>query len=152
MIRATTADETGNLSMEDEGTRGTVLSIAQATKAGPKQGTVMAQVRWLTKSWTINPRDVDIPNPLVDFVIVSPKEYHTQGGTIEYDPSISYRIVPPITDRLIETVTMREKKDYERIIAQENSVGAHQSTGRKERSCFSKLRNRYTGSGIVNSC
>jgi propionate CoA-transferase len=117
LIRATTADETGNLSMEDEGTRGTVLSIAQATKAGPKQGTVMAQVRWLTKSWTINPRDVDIPNPLVDFVIVSPKEYHTQGGTIEYDPSISYKIVPPITDRLIETVTMREKKDYERIIA-----------------------------------
>jgi propionate CoA-transferase len=117
LIRATTADETGNLSMEDEGTRGTVLSIAQATKAGPKQGTVMAQVRWLTKSWTINPRDVDIPNPLVDFVIVSPKEYHTQGGTIEYDPSISYKIVPPITDRLIETVTKREKKDYERIIA-----------------------------------
>ena len=117
LIRATTADENGNLSMEDEGTRGTVLSIAQATKAGPMQGTVMAQVRWLTKSWTINPRDVDIPNPLVDFVIVSPKEYHTQGGTIEYDPSISYKIVPPITDRLIETVTMREKKDYERIIA-----------------------------------
>jgi propionate CoA-transferase len=117
LIRATTADENGNLSMEDEGTRGTVLSIAQATKAGPMQGTVMAQVRWLTKSWTINPRDVDIPNPLVDFVIVSPKEYHTQGGTIEYDPSISYKIVPPITDRLIETVTMKEKKDYERIIA-----------------------------------
>jgi propionate CoA-transferase len=117
LIRATTADENGNLSMEDEGTRGTVLSIAQATKAGPMQGTVMAQVRWLTKSWTINPRDVDIPNPLVDFVIVAPKEYHTQGGTIEYDPSISYKIVPPITDRLIETVTMREKKDYERIIA-----------------------------------
>ncbi len=117
LIRATTADENGNLSMEDEGTRGTVLSIAQATKAGPMQGTVMAQVRWLTKSWTINPRDVDIPNPLVDFVIVSPKEYHTQGGTIEYDPSISYKIVPPITDRLIATVTMREKKDYERIIA-----------------------------------
>src|SRR5678816_4680434 len=58
LIRATTADETGNLSMEDEGTRGTVLSIAQAAKAGPKQGTVMAQVRWLTKSWTINPRAV----------------------------------------------------------------------------------------------
>jgi propionate CoA-transferase len=28
LIRASTADETGNLSMEDEGTRGTVLSIA----------------------------------------------------------------------------------------------------------------------------
>jgi acyl CoA:acetate/3-ketoacid CoA transferase len=117
LIRATTADETGNLSMEDEGTRGTVLSIAQAAKAGPKKGTVMAQVRWLTKSWTINPREVDIPSPLVDFVVVSPKEYHTQGGTIEYDPSISYRIVPPITDRLINAVTIGEKKEYEHIIA-----------------------------------
>ena len=117
LIRATTADEAGNLSMEDEGTRGTVLSIAQAAKAGPKQGTVMAQVRWLTKLWTINPREVDIPSPLIDYVIISPKEYHSQGGTIEYDPSISYRIVPPITDRLIETLTIRKKKDYERIIA-----------------------------------
>jgi len=117
LIRATTADEAGNLSMEDEGTRGTVLSIAQAAKAGPKQGTVMAQVRWLTKLWTINPREVDIPSPLIDYVIISPKEYHSQGGTIEYDPSISYKIVPPITDRLIETLTIRKKKDYERIIA-----------------------------------
>jgi propionate CoA-transferase len=117
LIRASTADENGNLSMEDEGTRGTVLSIAQATKAGPRRGTVMAQVRWLTKSWTINPREVDIPSPLVDFVIISPKEYHSQGGTIEYDPSISYKIVPPITDRLINAVTIGEKKEYEHIIA-----------------------------------
>ena len=123
LIRATTADETGNISMEDEGTRGTVLSIAQATKAEPNKGTVVAQVRWLTKSWTINPRDVDIPSPLVDYVVISPKTLHTQGGTIEYDPRISYKImppinkiVPPINDRLIETVTIG-KKDHERIIA-----------------------------------
>jgi acyl CoA:acetate/3-ketoacid CoA transferase len=46
--------------MEDEGLRGTVLSIAQAAKARPYQGTVIAQVRWLTKYCTINPRDVDV--------------------------------------------------------------------------------------------
>ena len=35
--------------MEDEGLRGTVLSIVQAAKARPHQGTVIAQVRWITK-------------------------------------------------------------------------------------------------------
>ena len=102
IIRATTADEIGNLSMEDEGMRGTSFSIAQAAKARPKQGTVMAQVRWLTKTLTINPRDIDIPSPLVDFVIVAPRQYHWQGATNEYDPRISFRIVPPITDELIK--------------------------------------------------
>jgi acyl CoA:acetate/3-ketoacid CoA transferase len=88
--------------MEDEGLRGTVLSIAQATKARPHQGTVIAQVRWLTKSGTINPRDVDVPGPLVNHVIVAPKEYHWQSGTIEYDPRISYKIIPPMTEKLLD--------------------------------------------------
>lgn len=118
LIRATTADEIGNLSMEDEGMRGTSLSIAQAAKARPKQGIVMAQVRWLTKSWTMNPRDVDIPSPLVDHVIVAPRQYHWQAATIEYDPRISFRIVPPITDELISDITTRSTPDkHEKVIA-----------------------------------
>ena len=117
LIRATTADENGNLSMEDEGIRGTVLPIAQGAKARPKQGTVFAQARWLTKSWTMNPRDVDVPGPLVDYVIISPKKYHWQSGNAEYDPRISYRIVPPITEKLVEDVTGKPVKEYERVIA-----------------------------------
>jgi propionate CoA-transferase len=116
-IRATTADENGNLSMEDEGIRGTVLGIAQATKARPNQGTVFAQTRWLTKSFTINPRDVDVPSPLVDYVIISPKRYHWQSGSIEYDPRISYRTVPPITIKLVEDVTPKHITQYEKVIA-----------------------------------
>ena len=118
IIRATTADEIGNLSMEDEGMRGTCFSIAQAAKARPKQGIVMAQVRWLTKSWTMNPRDIDIPSPLVDYVIVAPRQYHWQGATIEYDPRISFRIVPPITDELISDITTRSPPNkHEKVIA-----------------------------------
>jgi propionate CoA-transferase len=117
LIRATTADENGNLSMEDEGIRGTVLPIAQAAKARPKQGTVFAQARWITKSWTMNPREVDVPGPLVDYVILSPKKYHWQSGNTEYDPRISYRIVPPITEKLVEDVTGKPVNDYERVIA-----------------------------------
>lgn len=117
LIRATTADENGNLSMEEEGIRGTVLAIAQATKARPNPGTVFAQVKWLTKSFTINPRDVDIPGPLVDYFVISPKQYHWQSGTIEYDPRISYRTVPPITEELANEVNSNPIVPYERAIA-----------------------------------
>ena len=117
LIRATTADENGNLSMEDEGIRGTVLGIAQATKARPNQGTVYAQVRWLTKSFTINPRDVDVPGPLVDHVIISPQKYHWQSGSIKYDPRISYRTVPPITQKLVDDLTPKPVAQYEKVIA-----------------------------------
>lgn len=117
LIRSTTADENGNLSMEDEGIRGTVLAIAQATKARPNPGTVFAQVKRLTKSFTINPRDVDIPGPLVDYFVISPKQYHWQSGTIEYDPRISYRTVPPITEQLVNEVNAKPIVPYERAIA-----------------------------------
>ena len=117
LIRATTADESGNLSMEDEGIRGTVLAIAQATKARPNQGTVFAQTRWLTKTSTINPRDVDIPGPLVDHIIISPQKYHWQSGTIEYDPRISYRTIPPITEKLVAEINTKPIAQYERAVA-----------------------------------
>jgi propionate CoA-transferase len=117
-IRASIADEIGNLSMQDEGMRGTAFSISQAVKARPKPGTVVAQVRWLTKSWTMNPRDVDIPAPLVDFVVVAPRRYHWQGATTEYDPRISFKVVPPITDELVREINIgAPPNQYERIIA-----------------------------------
>ena len=116
LIRASISDENANLSMEDEGLRGTVLSIAQAAKARPHQGTVIAQVRWLTKSGTINPRDVDVPGPLVNYVIVAPKEYHWQSGTIEYDPRISYKIIPPMTEKLLD-LPRSSLKEHEKVIA-----------------------------------
>ena len=117
LIRASISDENANLSMEDEGLRGTVLSIAQAAKARPYQGKVIAQVRWLTKYGTINPRDVDVPGPLVDHVIVAPKEYHWQSGTIEYDPRISYKVFPPKTEKLLEGLPRRSLEKYEKVIA-----------------------------------
>ena len=116
-IRGSTADEKGNLSMEDEGIRGTVLGIAQATKARPNQGIVFAQTRWLTRSFTINPRDVDVPGPLVDYVIISPQEFHWQSGTIEYDPRISYRTIPPITEELVKDIMIKPVVQFEKAIA-----------------------------------
>lgn len=116
-IRASTSDETGNLSMEDEGIRGTILSIAQATKASPHQGIVIAQVKWITRTGSINPRDVDVPGPLVDYVTVSPKQYHWQSGNIEFDPRISYRILPSLTDTFFDGLPRVSMKAHEKVIA-----------------------------------
>jgi propionate CoA-transferase len=86
MIRATTADRRGNLTMEDEAIRGSVLSIAQATKAHPEPGTVLAQVRRVSREDS-SPRSVEVPGPLVDFVVISPNAYHWQAGSTVYDPA-----------------------------------------------------------------
>ncbi len=116
LIRASISDEKGNLSLQDEGTRGTVLSIAQAAKSRPSPGMVIAQVRWITKAGTINPRDIDVPGPLVNNIVIAPKEYHWQSATIEYDPRISYKIMPPINENLLNGIAKTSLEVDEKII------------------------------------
>jgi len=116
-IRASISDEMGNLSMDDEGLKGTILSIAQATKANPHQGTVIAQVKWITRYGSIHPRKVEVPSPLIDYVIISPSKYHWQSGTIESDPKLSYKILPPLTGELFNKITKIPMKYHEKVIA-----------------------------------
>src|SRR6476620_6822821 len=117
LIRASISDEKGNLSLQDEGTRGTVLSIAQAATSRPSPGMVIAQVRWITKAGTMNPRDIDVPGPLVNNIVIAPKEYHWQSATIEYDPRISYKVMPPINENLLNGIAKTSLKVDEKIIA-----------------------------------
>ncbi len=117
LIRGSTADEFGNLTLEDEGIKGTVLNIAQAVKARPDQGIVIAQVRWITRVGSLNPRIVEVPGPLVDYVVPSPKEYHWQAGSFEYDPRVSHRVIPPIYRELIEAADIDKPRDFEIVIA-----------------------------------
>jgi acyl CoA:acetate/3-ketoacid CoA transferase len=107
----------GNLSLQDEGIRGTVLSIVQASKARPNPGKVISQIQWITKTGTINPRDVDVPFPLVDYIVISPRKYHWQTSTIEYDPRLSYRIISPINDKIFLYDSISAIKDHEKVIA-----------------------------------
>lgn len=78
---------------------------------------MIAQVRWLSKSGTISPRDVDVPGPLVNHVVVSPREYHWQSGTIEYDLRLSYKVIPPITGSWLEGLPKVLSYEHERVIA-----------------------------------
>jgi len=88
IIRGTTADEDGNISMEQEAAKLGVLSAAQA--AHNNNGIVIVQVKRLARRGTLNSRQVIIPGILVDCVVPIPEQWQTYAG--EYNPSFSGEI------------------------------------------------------------
>lgn len=72
IIRATSADEFGNLSFEGEALMSSSLAIALAVKACG--GKVIAQVKRVTGRRTRAVQDVKIPGVLVDHVVVDPEQ------------------------------------------------------------------------------
>lgn len=84
-IRATTADELGNLSFEEEAAFLEALSIAQATRASG--GTVIAQVKYLAEAGTLHPHAVQVPGVVVDKIVREPHQKQTCQR--QYDPALS---------------------------------------------------------------
>jgi propionate CoA-transferase len=92
IVRATTADETGNLTMEREPFIGDVLAMAQA--AHNSGGIVIAQVERMRKAGTTPAREVKVPGVLVDAIIVDPDQQQTYA--VKYSPGYSGEIRVPI--------------------------------------------------------
>ena len=67
IIRGTTADEDGNITMEQEIGTGEALAIAEAARACG--GIVIAQVKQIAQKETLDPKDVKIPGVLVDYIV-----------------------------------------------------------------------------------
>lgn len=83
IIRGTSADEDGYVSMEHEATTREDLSIAQAVhNAG---GTVICQVQRVVRRGTLHPHMVKIPGFLVDHIVLVPEQMQTYGTA--FDPS-----------------------------------------------------------------
>jgi len=83
LIRGTSADEDGYVSMEHEATAREDLSMAQAVhNAG---GIVICQVKRVVKRGTQNPHMVKIPGFLIDYFVVEPGQLQTY--TTLYDPA-----------------------------------------------------------------
>ena len=82
-IRGTSADEDGNISMEDEVAYFNMLSAAQA---GHNNGIVIAQVKRLVKSGSLDPRQIRVPGILVDYIVQEENQWQTFIG--EYDPGL----------------------------------------------------------------
>lgn len=89
IIRGTTADERGNITMEEESNVVDAREIAMAAKACG--GKVVVQVKYLADSKSIDRNDVVIPGIFVDYVVVSedPEKTHRQTVANYYDPAIA---------------------------------------------------------------
>ena len=68
ILRATSADERGNLSYEHEGAL--LGAYDQALAARNNSGIVIAQVKRVVRAGSLRPHDVHVPGALVDFVVV----------------------------------------------------------------------------------
>ena len=94
ILRGTTADTDGNITMEKEAL--TLESLAIATAARNSGGFVIVQVERVADRGTLKARDVKIPGIMVDCVVVAEPENHWQTFATQYDPSYSCEIKVPV--------------------------------------------------------
>jgi len=92
VIRATSADERGNLTYEHEGAYLGVVDMALAARNNG--GIVIAQVKRRVQAGTAKPQAVHVPGVLVDYVVVAPDQLQTTHT--DYDPAISGEVFRPL--------------------------------------------------------
>src|SRR3974390_653947 len=90
IIRATTGDPDGNLTMEKEAL--TLEALAIALAADNSRGIVIAQGERVAEAGSLNPRQVKIPGILVDCVVWAKPENHWQTFGTKYNPAFSSEI------------------------------------------------------------
>ena len=86
-LRGTYADESGNITMDEEIGPFESISVAQAVhNCG---GKVVVQVKDVVAHGSLDPRMVKIPGIYVDDVVIAAPEDHQQTYDCQYDPSLS---------------------------------------------------------------
>lgn len=117
IIRATSSDERGNLSFEQEGAYLGAMEMALAARNNG--GLVIAQVKRVAMNGSIRPHDVRVPGILVDIVVEAPDQLQTTATP--YDPAISGELIRPL--RTFRTPDFNAGKVIARRVAQELQSG-----------------------------
>jgi len=113
LLRGTTADMDGNITMEKEALTMDALPVAMAAKNSG--GFVIVQVERIAERGALNARHVKIPGILVDCVVVSKPEYHWQTYGSFYNPAFSCEFKVPTAS--IEPLGLDERKIIARRVA-----------------------------------
>ncbi len=94
-IRGTTADPSGNITMEKEAL--TLDNLAQAMAVKNSGGIVIAQVERIAQQGSLNAKHVKVPGILVDCVVVADKpEHHMMNYGTLYNPALASQIKVPL--------------------------------------------------------
>ena len=121
IIRGTTADPDGNITMEKEALTLEALAIAMA--AHNSGGIVIAQVERIAERGSLNPRQVKIPGIFVDCIVQAESpEYHMQTFIEAYSPAFSGELKVPLS--ALAPMEMSERKIIARRAAMELTRGA----------------------------
>ncbi|CAE6939643.1 CoA transferase having broad substrate specificity for short-chain acyl-CoA thioesters with the activity decreasing when the length of the carboxylic acid chain exceeds four carbons [Vibrio sp. B1REV9] len=120
LLRGTTADEHGNVTMEDECLFLENLAAAQlVTNMG---GTVIVQVKHMVKCGELDPQQVRIPGIFVDAIVIANEEDHMQTFAEAMNPAYCGRGV--VADKSVLVRPLDAKKIIARRAALELKQGA----------------------------
>ncbi len=107
IVRGTTADPDGNITMEREALTLEAMSLAMAAKNSG--GVTIVQVERIAERGSLNPRQVKIPGVMVDCVVVAEKpEYHMQTFAEPYSAAFAGEMRVPMTS--LKPLAMSERK------------------------------------------
>ena len=118
ILRGTTADEDGNVSMEQEAIFGEMLSCAQATRRNG--GIVIVQAKRMAKRGTLPAKTVKIPGILVDYLVVDPDQRQTYAT--DYSPAYAGEFRIPL--HALKRLPFDVRKIVARRAAMEITPGA----------------------------
>lgn len=107
IVRGTSADEKGNISIEKEGISLEFLALALAAKGSG--GKVIVQVERVVKAGTLHPMMVKIPGVAVDAIVVAEPENHWQiPMATPYNPSLCGETRTPLSS--VAPLPLNERK------------------------------------------